>query len=59
MGQAARWLQFIEDYGFTNQQRAESAHSNCDVLSRRPIDCQDKPNCAGVDSYVNVFEDGQ
>jgi len=36
MGQAARWLEFIEEYDFTIQHRAGTAHSNCDALSRKP-----------------------
>jgi hypothetical protein len=36
MGQAARWLEFIEEYDFRILHRAGQAHNNCDSLSRRP-----------------------
>jgi hypothetical protein len=36
IGQAARWLEFIEEYDFTIQHRAGTSHGNCDALSRRP-----------------------
>jgi len=38
MGQAARWLEFIEEYDFTMIHRAGISHGNCDALSRRPQD---------------------
>jgi len=36
MGQAARWLELIEEYTFTIQHRSGAFHGNCDALSRRP-----------------------
>ena len=36
MGQAARWLQFIEEYDFGIIHRSGTSHGNCDALSRRP-----------------------
>jgi predicted aspartyl protease len=36
MGQAARWLDLIEEYDFDISHRAGAAHGNCDALSRRP-----------------------
>jgi hypothetical protein len=38
MGQAARWLEFIEEYDFTIVHRSGISHGNCDALSRRPLD---------------------
>ena len=38
MGQAARWLQFIEEYDFEIMHRSGTSHGNCDALSRRPHD---------------------
>ena len=36
IGQAARWLDYIEEYNFSIVHRSGSAHSNCAALSRRP-----------------------
>jgi transposase InsO family protein len=36
MGQAARWMDLIEEYDFDIIHRAGVAHGNCDALSRRP-----------------------
>jgi hypothetical protein len=36
MGQAAHWLEFIEEYDFDIVHRAGAAHGNCDALSRKP-----------------------
>jgi predicted aspartyl protease len=36
MGQAARWLDYIEEYDFSIVHRSGSSHGNCDALSRRP-----------------------
>ena len=36
MGQAARWLDFIEEFDFSCEHRAGRSHGNCDALSRRP-----------------------
>ena len=46
MGQAARWLEFIEEYTFTIQHRSGASHGNCDALSRRPCgdDGKEDPN---------------
>jgi hypothetical protein len=38
VGQAARWLDFIEEYDFTIVHRSGSSHGNCDALSRRPVE---------------------
>jgi RNase H-like domain found in reverse transcriptase/Reverse transcriptase (RNA-dependent DNA polymerase) len=38
MGQAARWLELIEEYDFTIVHRFGSSHGNCDALSRHPSD---------------------
>ena len=40
MGQAARWLEFIEEYDFDLVHRAGTAHGNCDALSRFPYDSE-------------------
>lgn len=34
MGQAARWLQYIEEYDFNLVHHAGTSHGNCDALSR-------------------------
>jgi hypothetical protein len=36
IGQAARWIEFIEEYDFTIQHRVRTSHGNCDALSCRP-----------------------
>jgi len=36
MGQAARWLEVIEEHTFIIQHRSGASHGNCDTLSRRP-----------------------
>lgn len=36
IGQAARWMDLIEEYDFDITHRAGVAHGNCDALSRRP-----------------------
>ena len=38
MGQAARWLEFIEEYDFIIVHRSGASHGNCDALSRRPLE---------------------
>jgi hypothetical protein len=42
MGQAARWLEFIEEFNFTIQHRSGVSHGNCDALSRRPCSMEEK-----------------
>jgi hypothetical protein len=42
MGQAARWLEFIEEFNFTIQHRSGVSLGNCDALSRRPCDMEEK-----------------
>jgi transposase InsO family protein len=42
MGQAARWLDYIEQYQFTIEHRNGKAHGNCDGLSRRPCSEEEK-----------------
>ena len=42
MGQAARWLDYIEQYLFTIVHRNGKAHGNCDGLSRRPCSDEEK-----------------
>ena len=42
MGQAARWLEFIEEYDFDIVHRAGAAHGNCDALSRKPVTDTDR-----------------
>ena len=39
MGQAARWLEYIEEYDFDLVHRSGTSHGNCDGLSRYPYDC--------------------
>jgi hypothetical protein len=65
IGQAARWLEFIEEHDFDIVHRAGAAHGNCDALSRKPVtetgrdsDCQaeatsDQPPSpsAGIKAY--------
>jgi transposase InsO family protein len=36
MGQAARWMDLIEEFDFDITHRAGAQHGNCDSLSRRP-----------------------
>jgi len=47
MGQAARSLEFIEEYIFTIQHRSGASHGNCDVLSRRPCGVPKKKSLHG------------
>jgi hypothetical protein len=42
MGQAARWLEFIEEFNFTIQHRSGVSHGNCDAFSRRPCSMEEK-----------------
>ena len=49
MGQAARWLEFIEEYDFTIIHRSGSSHGNCDALSRRPLEKEESPRQEVVD----------
>jgi hypothetical protein len=37
-GQAAQWLDLIEEFDFETRYRPGKSHRNCDALSRRP--CQ-------------------
>ena len=48
MGQAARWLEYIEEYDFTMIHRPGSAHGNCDALSRRPPDREEDGGLDGL-----------
>ena len=41
IGQAARWLEYIEEYDFDIIHRSGVTHGNCDALSRRPWPEQD------------------
>jgi transposase InsO family protein/predicted aspartyl protease len=36
IGQAARWLNYIEEYNFDILHRSGQSHGNCDALSRHP-----------------------
>ena len=44
MGQAARWLDFIEEHDFIIQHRAGIAHGNSDAFCRRPNDRETESN---------------
>ena len=44
--QAARWLEFIEEYDFNILHRAGQVHNNCDALSRRSP--EDDTNLEGI-----------
>jgi transposase InsO family protein len=55
MGQAARWLEFIEEYDFSIRHRAGSAHSNCDALSRKPVSVGNIDNRHGDREVLSEF----
>jgi len=42
MGQAARWLEFIEESTFTIQQRSGASHGNGEAFFRRPCGDDEK-----------------
>lgn len=46
MGQAARWLDLIEEFDFDIVHRAGAQHGNCDSLSRRPEEYNDEETSA-------------
>jgi len=46
MGQAARWLEFIEEYDFDLVHLARTSHGNCDALSRFPYENETDVNRA-------------
>lgn len=41
MGQAARWLDFTQEFDFSCEHRAGRLHGNCDALSRKPPEVVD------------------
>jgi hypothetical protein len=49
MCQAAHWLEFVEEYDFSIEHHAGTAHGNCEALSRRP--CTTDSTAAEKQSY--------
>jgi hypothetical protein len=52
-GQAARWIQRLQEYNFTSEHRQGRKHNNTDALSRRP--CQEEcTHCHKVEARADV-----
>lgn len=59
VGQAGRWLDFIEQFDLVVKHRAGAQHRNADALSRRPVDGNDfkATTACAVNSENSQMED--
>ena len=52
-GQAARWIERLQEYNFVIEHRAGTSHRNADALSRRP--CQDEcKHCSRLEEKLST-----
>jgi hypothetical protein len=59
MDQAARWLEFIEEYDFSISHRTGASHGNCDALSRRPLEESEAQDLVEIDSKISAGGSGR